>query len=743
MESLDISDDDVEQQLTDALGEEFSLDALGEMIQEKITHEPGKILVGHVVGIAGDDVVVEVGLKSEGLVPISEFGDKKDTIEPGMEVEVFLEAVESDGGLVVLSKRKADRIRGWEWIVSHKSEGDVVTGVATRKIKGGLLVDIGVPAFLPASQVDIRRPSDIGEFLGKEMEAKILKIDEDRHNIVISRRKLIEEQRAEAREKLLTELEVGQVRKGVVKNIADFGVFVDMGGLDGLLHITDMSWGRINHPSEMVKNEEDIEVMILSIDHEKGKVALGLKQKSASPWENIEGKYPVGTKIKGTVVSLMAYGAFVKIEDGLEGLVHISEMSWTRRINHPSEMVSVAEEIDVVILDIDMGKEEISLGMKQAETNPWTLVKEKYPPWTVITGRVRNMTNFGAFVEIEEGIDGMLHISDLSWTKKIGHPSELLKKGEEVKCVVLAVDEEKMRVSLGLKQLTEDPWLRSIPDHYLPGQIVKGHVTKITNFGVFVELEDDLEGLLHISELADHKVESPQEIVKIDDELEVKILRVDSEDRKIGLSLKRAQWAAEDAPEGSVPDAQIKRRKGGLAGEGGMLGEMGDQYIKSIREQEAENAAAEEAPAEEAPAEEAPAEEAVAEEAPAEEAPVEEAVAEEAPAEEAPAEEAPVEDAPVEDAPVEEAPAEEAPAEEAVAEEAPAEEAPAEEAPAEEAPAEEAPAEEAPAEEAPAEEASAEEAPAEEAVAEEAPAEEAPADEAADEDTGEDEKADA
>jgi small subunit ribosomal protein S1 len=686
MESLSISDDDVEQQLTEALGAEFTLEALGEMIQDKINHEPGKILVGHVVGIAGDDVVIEVGLKSEGLVPLTEFGDKKDSIEPGMEVEVFLEAVESDGGLVVLSKRKADRIRGWEWIVSNKAEGDVVTGMATRKIKGGLLVDIGVPAFLPASQVDIRRPSDIGEFLGKEMQAKILKIDEDRHNIVISRRKLIEEQRAEARDKLLSELEVGQVRKGVVKNIADFGVFVDMGGLDGLLHITDMSWGRINHPSEMVKNEQDIEVMILSIDNDKGKVALGLKQKTSSPWEDIEGKYPVGTKIKGTVVSLMAYGAFVKIEDGLEGLVHISEMSWTRRINHPSEMVSVADEIEVVILDIDMGKEEISLGMKQAETNPWTLVKEKYPPWTVITGRVRNMTNFGAFVEIEEGIDGMLHISDLSWTKKIGHPSELLKKGQEVKCVVLAVDEEKMRVSLGLKQLSEDPWLRSIPDNYLPGQIVKGHVTKITNFGVFVELEEDLEGLLHISELADHKVESPQEIVKIGDELEVKILRVDSEDRKIGLSLKRAQWAAEDSPEGAAAsDAQVKRRKGGLAGEGGMLGEMGDQYIKNLRERDGEEAAPEAAAAEEAPAEEA-----VAEEAPAEAAPAEEAPAEAAPAEEAPAEEAPAEEAPAEEAPAEEAAAEEAPAEEAVAEAAPAEEAAAEEAPAEEAPAEEA-----------------------------------------------------
>jgi len=581
IQSLGIRDEDVEKELSEAMGEKFSLDALGEMIQEKTAHEPGKVLTGHVVSVAGDDVVVEVGLKSEGLVPINEFGNRDD-VKVGMEVEVFLEEVESDGGLVVLSKRKADRIRGWQWIVDNKSEGDVVTGTATRKIKGGLLVDIGVPAFLPASQVDIRRPGDIGEYLGKEMEAKILKIDRDRHNIVISRRKLIEEQRLEARRKLMSEIEEGQVRKGVVKNIADFGVFVDLGGLDGLLHVTDMSWGRVNHPSEMVKNEQEIEVVILSVDRGKGKVALGLKQRTPSPWENIEAKYPVGTKVTGTVVSLMAYGAFVKIEDGLEGLVHISEMSWTRRINHPSEMASVGDEMEVVVLDIDMDKQEISLGMKQAETNPWTLVKEKYPPGTVIVGIVRNMTNFGAFIEIEEGIDGMLHVSDLSWTKKIGHPSEVLKKGEEVQCVVLSVDEEKMRVSLGLKQLSEDPWLRIIPENYLAGQIVRGKATKITNFGVFVELEDELEGLLHISELADHKVETPQEVVKIGDEIEVKILRVDSEERKIGLSLKRAQWAAEDAGEGEGGQEPVKRR-GGLAGDGGLLGE---RFIDPVRPQD-------------------------------------------------------------------------------------------------------------------------------------------------------------
>ena len=585
IQSLGISDNEVETQLAQALGEDFSQDALQAMIQENIGHQPGNILKGRVVSVIGSDVIIEVGLKSEGAVDISEFQDRG-AIEPGQEVDVFLEEVESDSGLVVLSKRKADRIRGWEWILANKSEGDSVTGPVTRKIKGGLLVDIGVPAFLPASQVDIRRPSDIGEFIGRQIESKILKIDEDRRNIVISRRKLIEEHRAEAKEKLLAEIEEGQIRIGVVKNIADFGAFVDLGGLDGLLHITDMSWGRIGHPSEIVKIDTEIEVMVLKVDREKEKIALGLKQKTKSPWEQVGEKFPVGSRVKGEAVNIMSYGAFVKLEEGLEGLVHISEMSWTRRVNHPSEIVKLGDEVEVVVLDIDKDKQEISLGMKQAEVNPWTLVKEKYPPGTVITGAVRNMTNFGAFVEIEEGIDGMLHVSDLSWTRKIGHPSEVLTKGQEVQCVVLTVDEEKMRVSLGLKQLSEDPWLRTIPDHYLPGQIVKGKVTKITNFGVFVELEDELEGLLHISELADHKVDDPHDVVSMGQEVEVKILRVDNEERKIGLSLKRAQWAAEEAAEGKAEGPQPVQRRGGLEGETGLLGEAGDEILQTFRNDE-------------------------------------------------------------------------------------------------------------------------------------------------------------
>jgi len=583
IQSLNVSDDDVAKELAASLGGELTEDSFGEMVAANTTHEIGSIMKGRIVAIIGDQAIVEVGLKSEGSVYLDEFADRDDA-NVGAEVEVLLEEVESDGGLVVLSKRKADRIRGWQWILANKNEGDDVSGRVTRKIKGGLLVDIGVPAFLPASQVDIRRPSDIAEFVGQEIDAKILKIDEDRHNIVVSRRKLIEERRSAAKEKLLAEIEEGQVRKGIAKNVTDFGVFVDLGGLDGLLHITDMSWGRIGHPSELAKVNQELEVKILNVDRDKEKIALGLKQLTENPWEKVSENYPVGTKIHGKVVSIMSYGAFVKIEDGLEGLVHISEMSWTRRISDPSEVVSVDEEVDVVVLDISKDKQEISLGMRQAQDNPWTIVKEKYPPGTVITGVVRNMTSFGAFVEIEPGIDGMLHVSDLSWTRKISHPSELLTKNQELQCVVLAVNEEKMRVSLGLKQLSEDPWLRIIPDHYLPGQIVRGKVTKITNFGVFIELEQDLEGLLHVSELSHEKIDDPMDVVNPDDILEVKILRVDTEERKIGLSLKRA-LRSEDGEEhvGAGDEDEPVKRRGGLAGENGALADLSDRIISATR----------------------------------------------------------------------------------------------------------------------------------------------------------------
>ncbi|MEO0482253.1 MAG: 30S ribosomal protein S1 [Planctomycetota bacterium] len=540
--SLGIDDAETEALLSEAFEtgyDEQSMESvIGASVKDLTT---GKLIKGRVLGLAGDDVVVEVGLKSEGLIAKEEF-DNFDELKQGDEVDVLLETLEDENGLVKLSKRKADRLINWQRIIDTTKEDDVVEGMVMRKIKGGLLVDIGVPVFLPASQVDIRRPSDVGQFVGRPVRAQILKIDKERRNIVISRRKLIEDERAAAKKRLLGSINEGDLVTGTVKNLADFGAFVDLGGIDGLLHITDMSWGRVNHPSEIVRIDEKIEVKVLNIDFDKEKIALGLKQKEASPWEAIEAKYPVGSRITGEVVSIMSYGAFVKIEDGIEGLVHISEMSWTRRVNHPSEMVTVGQEAEVVVLDIDKNKQEISLGMKQTEVNPWELVSEKYPGGTIIEGAVRNLANYGAFIEIEPGIDGLLHISDMSWTKKVTHPNELYKKSDMVKCVVLDVDQEKQRISLGVKQLTEDPWLEAIPGAYQPGMVVRGTVTKITNFGVFVELEDDLEGLLHISELADHKVENPQEVVKGGEEIDVKILRVDISDRKIGLSLKRAQW---------------------------------------------------------------------------------------------------------------------------------------------------------------------------------------------------------
>ncbi|MEO1008957.1 MAG: 30S ribosomal protein S1 [Planctomycetota bacterium] len=558
--SLGLEDTDMDAMIRDALGDEVAQGNMDGLIDDQIADlEPGKIIKGRIIGIAGDDAVVEVGLKSEGLVPLDEFEQEP---KIGDSVDVLLKSLEGQNGVVEVSKRQADRQIAWNRIVDSTKEDDIVEGRVMKQIKGGLLVDIGVPVFLPASQVDVRRPHDVRDFVGRSIRAMVLKIDTDRRNIVISRRKLIEKERDAAKKRLLETLEEGQLIKGVVKNIADFGAFIDLGGIDGLLHITDMSWSRVNHPSEMVKVDDEVEVKVLSIDLQKEKIALGLKQKDASPWEAIEAKYPVNSRVRGEVVNIMSYGAFVRLEDGIEGLVHISEMSWTRRVNHPSEVVNPGDEVDVVILEIDKNKQEISLGMKQTEVNPWELVAEKYPPGTVIEGTVRNLANYGAFVEIEPGIDGLLHVSDMSWTKKVTHPNEVVAKGDNVQCVVLDVDQEKQRISLGVKQLTEDPWLSAIPGAYQPGMVVRGKVTKITNFGVFVELEDELEGLLHISELADHKVEDPQEVVKAGDEVDVKILRVDINDRKIGLSLKRAQWG--DAGDGSYSADVDMPTRGGM-----------------------------------------------------------------------------------------------------------------------------------------------------------------------------------
>ncbi len=541
-----------------------------------------QIVEGRIVDINDEFVIVDIGFKSEGAIHRNEWEEGEEPPQIGEKVQVLIEEVEDQfgnpeeqRGMISLSKRKAEKIIQWEKMMSSVHEGQIVTGTVTRKIKGGLLVDIGVNVFLPASQVDIRRPNDIGDFIGRVVQCEVLKIDELRRNIVVSRRSLIEKQREEDREHLKSELKVGQIRIRVFKNIADFGAFVDLGGIDGLLHITDMAWERIGHPTEMVSIDQEIEVKVLQIDREKQKIALGLKQKQGNPWENIEERYPVGATIHGEVVNVMSYGAFVKLEPGIEGLVHISEMSWTRRINHPSEMVNTGDKIDVKILGVDAQGQQLSLGIKQTQPNPWDIVMEKYPENSLVTGKVRNLTNYGAFIELEEGIDGLLHVSDMSWTRKVSHPNEVLEKGQAVQCRVLSVDQARRRIALGLKQMDDDPWNTSIPEKYQSGQIVKGKVTKITNFGVFVGLEDGLEGLLHISELADHKIENPEEVVKVGEELEVKVLRVDSEERKIGLSRKRVEWSEDQEQEANAAVAKVERAssdlKGGLGNDGPLI----------------------------------------------------------------------------------------------------------------------------------------------------------------------------
>jgi small subunit ribosomal protein S1 len=565
--------------------------------------ELNNIIEGKIVRVDNEYVLVDVGFKSEGTIPRNEWSEIEDAPQVGDTVKVLIEDIEDEmgeaddpHGMIALSKKKADNILHWEDIIKNVKEGDIVTGAVMRKIKGGLLVDIGVNVFLPASQVDIRRPGDIANYINRVVQCEVLKIDQQRRNIVVSRRSLIEKERQFAQQRLLQELEIGQIRTGVVKNIADFGAFVDLGGIDGLLHITDMSHTRINHPTEMVSMDQEIQVKVLNVDREKVKVALGMKQMEPNPWDNVEEKYPVNSINKGEVVNVMSYGAFVKLEPGIEGLVHISEMSWVKRVNHPNELVQIGDEIDVMVLGIDKKGEQMSLGMKQTQANPWDQVQERYAPDTLVNGRVRNLTNYGAFIELEEGIDGLLHVSDMSWTRKITHPNEMLEKGQEIECKVLAVDVDRRRIALGMKQMNDDPWTSDIPSRYQPGQVIRGAVTKITNFGVFVGLEDGLEGLLHISELADRKVENPEEVVKVGDELEVKILRVDTEDRKIGLSRRRVEWSAEEeaaeqakeaketagaAASSGSPSSSSADLKGGLGSGGPLISPAGSNDSES------------------------------------------------------------------------------------------------------------------------------------------------------------------
>ncbi len=542
-------------------GDEMDLDdnqmlALINQYEETLTDiQEGQILSGTVIEVRENEVLLNIGFKSEGVIPLEEFGENE--VKVGDTFDVFLEKLENQDGLVVLSKERADFLKVWDKIKTAHESGEVVTGTVDRRIKGGLVVKLwGVDTFLPGSQVALRQVPNLEDMIGEEIQCLIIKKNKRRRNVVVSRRIVLEQEREEKKRALIAELEKGQVRKGVVKNITDFGAFVDLGGIDGLLHITDMSWGRISHPSEMVAIDDEIEVMILNIDRERERISLGLKQKQPSPWEDVEVKYPVGSKVRGQVVNVMSYGAFVKLEEGVEGLVHISEMSWTRRVTHPSEVVAIGDMVDVVVLGINKDKQEISLGMKQTEVNPWTLVEEKYPKGTIIKGRVRNMTNYGAFIEIEEGIDGLLHVSDISWTKKVNHPSEVVKKNEKVETIVLSVDQEKKRVALGMKQLTPDPWLDRIPSTFVVGDMVKGKVTKVTNFGVFVELEEGLEGLLHVSELADRKVRTPEEVVQVGDEVEVRIIRVDPKERKIGLSMRDVAAEETAARQDEKPGAQ-------------------------------------------------------------------------------------------------------------------------------------------------------------------------------------------
>ncbi|MCX7826744.1 MAG: 30S ribosomal protein S1 [Verrucomicrobiae bacterium] len=503
----------------------------------------GSIVKGRVIEVRPDAVVVDIGYKSEGSIPISEFTDPA-AVKVDDVIDVLLEKLENEEGSVVLSFEKAEAKKNWDRIVAICAEGGTVSGKVKSIVKGGLLVNIGVEAFLPASQVDVIPPKNIQEFVGQTIECKVVKINQDRHNIVLSRRELIEQQRNEKRKKLFAELQPGMVVQGVVKNITDFGAFIDLDGLDGLLHITDMSWGRINHPSEICKIGDTLEVVVLDVNREKERVSLGLKQRTPDPWDNIEHKYPVGTRVKGKVVNIVPYGAFIELEEGVEGLVHVSELSWTKRIAKPSDVLKVGQEVEAMVLGINRDEQKISLGIRQLEVNPWDTAEQKYPPGTRVKGKIRNLTSYGAFLELEEGLDGMIHVSDISWTRKINHPSEMLKKGDKVDAVVLEVDPAQQRISLGIKQLGEDPW-KEIERKYKVGDIVEGKVTKLASFGAFVQLQEDIDGLVHISQVSEEHVEKIKNVLKIGDTVRARVLKIDSTERRIGLSIKAANYNAE------------------------------------------------------------------------------------------------------------------------------------------------------------------------------------------------------
>ena len=500
----------------------------------------GSIIKGTITEIRQTEVVVDIGGKSEGMITASEFADLGD-LQIGEKIEIYLEKLEDRDGNPVLSFDKAEQKKNWENIITKCEEGSIVQGRVKAKVKGGLIVAMGVDAFLPASHIDIQPPKNLDQYIGQTYDYKVLKINLERKNIVLSRRELIEEQRASKRRELLEKINPGDLVKGVVKNITDFGAFIDLDGMDGLLHITDMSWGRISHPSEMLKQGEEIEVMIIEINRDKERVSLGLKQTKSNPWENIENKYPIGAHVKGKVVNLVPYGAFIEIEEGVEGLVHVTEMSWTKRITKPSELLRVGDDVEAVVLGIQKDEEKISLGIRQLDPNPWDMVVHNYPVGAHVHGKVRNITTYGAFVELEEGIDGMVHVSDMSWTRKVNHPSEVLKKGDEVDAIVLDVDTGNQRISLGMKQLAEDPW-EDIDGRFRIGDVVTGVVSKITSFGAFVELQDHIDGLVHISQISEDRVEKIKDVLNVGDEVTARVIKIDREERRIGLSIKAANY---------------------------------------------------------------------------------------------------------------------------------------------------------------------------------------------------------
>jgi small subunit ribosomal protein S1 len=505
--------------------------------------EAGQIVQGTIIEIRPKEVLVDVGGKSEGVVPGAEFEDFA-AVKVGDLVNVLIERAEDKDGNIHISKEKAEFRQNWDRIQTICNEGGSVQGKVKGVVKGGLIINIGVEAFCPSSQVDIVPPKNLQVYVGNSYEFKVVKLNADRQNVVLSRREIIEAERNARRSQLLTEMMPGDIRKGTVKNITDFGAFIDLNGLDGLLHITDMSWGRLSHPSEMLKVGQELDVVVLDINREKERVSLGLKQKLANPWDNIEQKYPVGTRVKGKVVNLVPYGAFIEVEPGVEGLVHVTELSWTKRIAKPSDVLKPGQEVDAVVLGINREEQKISLGIRQLETNPWDVAHEKYPPGTKVSGPIRNLTSYGAFLELEEGLDGMIHVSDMSWTRKINHPSEVLKKGDVVEAVVLEVDKANQRISLGVKQLSQDPW-EHIDRFFKVGDLVTGKVTKLASFGAFIGLEHDIDGLVHISQVSEERVEKIKNVLKVGDQVTARVIKIDRADRRIGLSIKAANYSNE------------------------------------------------------------------------------------------------------------------------------------------------------------------------------------------------------